>query len=154
MTFVSLKPCLKPAAAKSCAGCSASWPPIVKSRGTPRRLKTSRSLPNCARQTKVEGTITFHVPRIELPDATDLCTAVEGIDELLLLRCRLLQNRLHESKGRAWRLAANRYFAVLCAASIALLAGCANITLNPSYESPPTSRPPKPGQGSSVTITP
>ena len=70
------------------------------------------------------------------------------------MSCRLLQNRLHESKGRAWGLAANRCFALLCTASIALLAGCANITLNPSYESPPTSGPPKPGQGGSVTITP
>ena len=45
-------------------------------------------------------------------------------------------------------------FALLCLASMVLLAGCANITLNPSYQAPPGSGPPKPIQGGAVTITP
>jgi len=41
--------CPKRAVEKSCAACSANWPPAVRSKAIPQRSKTSECLPSCVR---------------------------------------------------------------------------------------------------------
>src|SRR5579863_6689792 len=61
-----------------------------------------------------------------------------------------------KAAGKVWAPEPSRYrwAAILGAACLLLLSGCANVTLTPNAAKPPTSGPPKAGQSGAVTITP